>query len=177
MPQEFRHNHYVPEWYQKRFIPTSQIDRELYYLDLRPESFVDGKGRVHERTGLHRWGFKFCFAERDLYTTQFNGVDSTEIEKQFFGAIDREGRKAVEYYTNFAHPWDGGNALQELMMYMSTQKLRTPKGLGWLREVTGATDRNLLLAEKSEIQRFLSGLSRWRSVSSLAGWILKGHWV
>ncbi len=153
MPQEFRHNHYVPEWYQKRFIPTSQIDRELYYLDLRPESFVDGRGRVHERTGLHRWGFRFCFAERDLYTTQLNGVDSTEIEKQFFGAIDREGRKAVEYYTNFAHPWDGGNALQELMMYMSTQKLRTPKGLGWLREATGARDRNQLLAALLQLRQ------------------------
>jgi hypothetical protein len=75
---------------------------------MRPGSFFDGRGRVHERTGLHRWGVKFCFAERDLYTTQLNGIDSTEIEKQFFGAIDRGGRKAVQYYTKFAYPWDGG---------------------------------------------------------------------
>lgn len=146
MSHEFRHNHYVPEWYQKRFIPPAQVDRELYYLDLRPGSIVDGVGGVHERTGLHRWGFKFCFAERDLYTTQFNGLDSTEIEKQFFGTIDREGRKAVEYYTNFAYPWDGGNELIKLMLYMSTQKLRTPKGLAWLREAAGAKDRVQLLA-------------------------------
>jgi hypothetical protein len=100
MSHEYRHNHYVPEWYQKRFIPPDQVDRELYYLDLRPGSFVDGKGSVHT-SGLHHWGFKYCFAERDLYTAQLNGMDSIEIEKQFFGAIDRGGRKAVEYYTNF----------------------------------------------------------------------------
>ena len=47
-----------------------------------------------------------------------------------------KGEKRSSTNTNFAHPWDGGNALQELMMYMSTQKLRTPKGLGWLREAT-----------------------------------------
>jgi hypothetical protein len=145
MPHEYRHNHYVPEWYQKRFIPPAQVDRKLYYLDLRPGSFIDGKGRVHMRSGLHRWGFKYCFAERDLYTTQLNGVDSIEIEKQFFGAIDRDGRKAVEYYTNFAYPWDGGNELRELILYMSTQKLRTPKGLAWLREAIGAKNRNELL--------------------------------
>jgi hypothetical protein len=145
MPSEFRHNHYVPEWYQKRFIPPTQVDRKLYYLDLRPEAINDGKGHVYIKNGLHRWGFRHCFAGRDLYTTQFNGVDSTEVEKQFFGAIDREGRKAVEYYSNFSYPWDGGNALIELMQYMSTQKLRTPKGLAWLREMTGAKDQNQLL--------------------------------
>jgi hypothetical protein len=145
MAQEFRHNHYVPDWYQKRFIPPTQVDHKLYYLDLQPESFIDGKGRVHTKNALRRLGFRPCFAQRDLYTTQFNGVDSIEIEKQFFGAIDREGLKAVEYYTNFAYPWDGGIELIALMQYMSTQKLRTPKGLAWLREVTGAKEKNLLL--------------------------------
>ena len=146
MSNEFRHNHYVPEWYQKRFIPPAQVRREFYYLDLRPGSFVDGKGRVHMKIGLHRRGFKHCFAEQNLYTTQLNGTDSTEIEKQFFGDIDRNGRKAVEHYTNFAYPWDGGNELTELMLYMSTQKLRTPKGLAWLRETTGTKNQNQLLA-------------------------------
>jgi hypothetical protein len=30
-------------------------------------------------------------------------------------------------------------------MYMSTQKLRTPKGLGWLSDKAGTTDRNIVL--------------------------------
>jgi hypothetical protein len=146
MPDEYRHNHYVPEWYQKRFIPTLQENRELFYLDLHPGSFIDGRGASHSKRGVRRLGFKFCFAQRDLYTTRLQNMDPTGIEKQFFGAIDREGRTAVEYYANFAYPWDGGNHLQEIMMYMSTQKLRTVKGLQWLQQVTGAQDHNQLMA-------------------------------
>lgn len=153
MADEYRHNHYVPEWYQKRFIPTDQENRELFYLDLHPGTFIDGRGISHPKRSMRRLGFKFCFAERDLYTTRLQNADSTEIEKQFFGAIDQQGRKAVEYYANFAYPWDGENHLREMLMYMSTQKLRTPKGLQWLQQITGAHNHNQLMAAMLSLRR------------------------
>jgi len=39
MSAEYRNNHYVPQWYQRRFIPPEAEDRELLLLDLRPEKF------------------------------------------------------------------------------------------------------------------------------------------
>jgi hypothetical protein len=145
MANDYRHNHYVPEWYQKKFLPLAQKNRELYYLDLRPGTFVDPRGIIHPKKSLYHWGFKKCFAENDLYTARFGAVESTEIEQHFFGEIDRKGRDAVEYYADFAYPWDGKDALNDIMMYMSTQKLRTPKGLGWLRDKSGSADRNQIL--------------------------------
>src|SRR5262245_28693137 len=145
MSNEYRHNHYVPVWYQKRFIPQGQVDNELYYLDLHPGVLVDPRGVVHQRKAVRRLGFKYCFAEQDLYTTRFGSDASTFIEQQFFGALDNHGRRSVNYYANFSHPWDGTLLFQQLLMYMSTQKLRTIKGLGWLQNKADTTDRNHLL--------------------------------
>ena len=153
MSSEYRHNHYVPEWYQKRFVPPGQKDQELFYLDLHPEPFIDPRGVAHYGRNPRRLGFRHCFAQDDLYTLTFAGVDSTEIEKRFFGAVDRRGRAAVDYYARFAYPWDGRDALQDMLMYMSTQKLRTPKGLGWLTEKTNSADKNQVLAQMIRLQQ------------------------
>lgn len=144
-PNEYKNNHYVPEWYQKRFLPSGQKDNELYYIDLKPGEFKDQRGTIHPKKALHRQGFRRCFAESDLYTTKFESMESRDIEKYFFGNIDSRGRRAVDYFTNFAHPSVDGKAFQDMMMYMSTQKLRTPKGLGWLGDKAGTTDQHRIL--------------------------------
>jgi Protein of unknown function (DUF4238) len=153
MSTEYRHNHYVPEWYQKRFIPADQVNRELYLLNLAPGTFLDSRGVSHPRKALRRLGFKHCFAETDLYTTYFGSAESTEIEKQFFGEIDNNGRRAVSYFADFAHPSVSGTAFKNLMLYMSTQKLRTPKGLGWLGTQARTADRQEALRLMLELRR------------------------
>lgn len=146
MSSEYRNNHYVPEWYQKRFIPSGQRDNDLLYLDLKPGTFTDPRGVVHPRMATRRLGPKFCFREEDLYTTNFGSTESTEIERLFFGTIDSKGRDAVEHFANFDYSTgENGSALMDIMMFMSTQKLRTPKGLCWLKEQVRISDRNLLL--------------------------------
>jgi len=102
MSNEYHHNHYVPEWYQRRFIDSAELDQVLYYLNLEPEIFVDPRGISHLRRALQKTGTKQCFAKDDLYTTTFGGEEeSTQIEQLFFGQIDSNGRKAVDYFTNF----------------------------------------------------------------------------
>jgi hypothetical protein len=152
-PKAYRHNHYVPEWYQKRFVPPTQADQELYYLDLKPRPFRDQNGVVRPQRNPKRLGYKFCFAEDDLYTTNIAGMDSTQIEQRFFGAIDNRGRKAVDYYSRFAYPWDGGDHLSDLLRYMSVQKLRTPKGLGWLADQVGSKAKNEILGHMLRLQQ------------------------
>lgn len=115
-------------------------------MDLSQPTFTDGRGIVHLRKVLRRLGPKKCFFENDLYTTVLSGKRSTEIEEAFFGEIDDKGRKAVEYFECFGHNLDGPhNAFQDLMVYLSTQRLRTPKGLGWLQKESGTTDKSLVL--------------------------------
>ncbi|MFZ3054945.1 MAG: DUF4238 domain-containing protein [Minisyncoccales bacterium] len=156
MPTEYRHNHYVPVWYQKRFIPLNQQNQELFYLDLNPGTYTNPRGVSHPKRAVNLLGPKHCFAENDLYTTYFGNVESVEIEKRFFGSIDRDGRKAVDYYANFAHPWNGGDFFKELLMYMSTQKLRTPKGLNWLSTQAETTDRNIILSQMLKLRQLYS---------------------
>ena len=44
---DFRHNHYVPRWYQERFLPADRRQRELFYLCKEPRTVVDPRGRHH----------------------------------------------------------------------------------------------------------------------------------
>lgn len=132
MSAEYRNNHYVPRWYQRRFILPDAEDRELFLLDLKPGSFRTSDGRKVKRPAVRRTGTRRCFAIDDLYTTRLGGVESRDLEKTFFGEVDRRGRRAVEWFATDG--WEGmyQEVLEDLMLFMSTQKLRTPKGLDWL---------------------------------------------
>jgi hypothetical protein len=152
MSTEYHNNHYVPVWYQKRFIPSERKDRELLYLDLKPGTFRDLRGIVHPRKAVRKLGLKHCFAEKDLYTTRFGDKESTRIEQIFFGQIDLKGKEGVEYFTSFAHPSVNGDAFNNLLLYMSTQKLRTPKGLAWLKTATRSEEQDRILARMLELR-------------------------
>lgn len=145
MADSYRNNHYVPKWYQKRFISSNQTDQELLYLNLNPPEVIDSKGVSHTLNPIRRLGYTHCFSERDLYTSIFGEEMSTKIEELFFGQIDTQGKRAVDYFTSFQHPSVDGNAFNNLMIYMSTQKLRTPKGLEWLSTFAKTKDKNDIL--------------------------------
>lgn len=134
MSSEYRNNHYVPIWYQKRFLPPDTTSNELFYRDLKPGKFTDGRGVVRDRRAVKKTGCRRCFAVGDLYTTHFGGVESKDLERFFFGTVDSEGRAAVEYFGTFEHPSADGDHFNNLLRYMTVQKLRTPKGLGWLEQ-------------------------------------------
>jgi hypothetical protein len=138
MSAEYRNNHYVPQWYQRRFIPADAANRELFLLDQKPGKVKVPGGKKVRRRAVRKIGTRRCFAIDDLYTTRLEGVESRELEKTFFGEVDRRGQRAVEWFAQDL--WEGlpESALQDLMLFMSTQKFRTPKGLDWLAEKSGA---------------------------------------
>lgn len=157
MPKNYKRNHYVPEWYQKRFLPDDLREKKFYYLDLNPETEFSN-GRAYKRNALLRWGPPHCFREDNLYTTEFGGWESTEIEEKFFGKIDSSGRTAVKYFTAFQHPSANGVAFNNLVLYMSIQKLRTPKGLAYLDDIVRLDDKNLVLIEMQRLQDMFCAL-------------------
>lgn len=158
MSNQYRNNHYVPQWYQKRFIPSGQQDQELYYLELNPRAFIDGRGKIRQINPLHRQGPRLCFMETDLYTRKFGTSLSTDIEEKFFGRIDRNGRRAIEYFHDFAHPSVDHTAFSDMMLFLSTQKLRTPKGLDWIRDQSGTDDQNVILGHMLRLRRLFCAI-------------------
>ena len=142
---EYRNHHYVPQWYQKQFVEPSSHDNVLHLLRLKPEVVVDERGIRRELPARRRRPIRQCFVDQDLYTLQFGRAASTAIEQLLFGEIDRTGKQGVDYWRNFAHPSVDRDAFNGLPRYMTTQKLRTPKGLAWLAEQVGSADPNRVL--------------------------------
>lgn len=147
----YRNNHYVPVWYQQRFIPEGHPERKFYYLDMRPDTIV-ANGRTYRRNAILRWGPKSCFSQDDLYTTKFAQWISTEIEEKFFGPVDGSAHPAIDYFDKFAHPSADGELFNRLVRYMSLQRLRTPKGLAHLSELTKQISPNDTLFELQRLR-------------------------
>ena len=125
-----RQNHYVPIWYQKRFIlgPRST----LQYLDLDPPKTELPNGRTIIGKEFELRSPKRSFRERDLYTTRFGRTLNDEIEKFLFGAIDTSGATAVRAFAG-GNPQVIHEYFQQFFEYLNAQKLRTPKGLDWIK--------------------------------------------
>lgn len=152
MPDDnFKRNHYVPVWYQRRFIPDDFKEQKYYYLDLNPQIRTSGNHQ-YKRNSVLRWGPKGCFCEDDLYTTKFGKWESREIEKEFFGVIERLGFSAIDYFTNFEHPSANGDMLNAFVPYMSIQKLRTIKGINNLSKIADISNKNLVLYTLQNLQ-------------------------
>jgi len=151
----YKRNHYVPEWYQRRFLLSGQ-EAKFFYLDLNPET-VHLKKHQYVRNSLLRWGPSSCFCVDDLYTTRFGYWESTEIEQRFFGKIDADAPMAIDYFTNFKHPSVNGKSFNTLVPYMSLQRLRTPKGLFYLSDIVGF-DKNRVLFKMQELRQIYCAL-------------------
>jgi len=141
--QQSHAHHYVPRWYQKRFLKTGQF--KYFYLHRKPETVVHGGVKHQKRAVFHR-GPATCFYENDLYAVKFGQTTTDEIEKRFFGKIDGLGRQAVQLFNDYGgfgkvHPDNFGI----LLSYMGAQRFRTPKGLDYLKQETKSTDHNATL--------------------------------
>ena len=136
--QKTRNNHYVSQWYQRGFLAEGQS--RLFYLNLYPDFRTLPDGRQVPRRALHEWGANKCFVEYDLYTTHLGPVVNDDIEKLLFGVIDDHGAKALSAFAHGNHS-DLHDSFQDFFEYIAAQKLRTPKGLDWIRSCYGNLDQ------------------------------------
>jgi Protein of unknown function (DUF4238) len=126
--QQYRHNHYVPVSYQRRFVLPGE--NRYYHLDLKPESLTSGNVKCTPKA-LHHWGPYRAFAENDLYTTRWGTEDNAQIEQFFFGQLDDEGAPSIDFIRAFDHGKETNSErlFRQFLRYMSLQKLRTPSRL------------------------------------------------
>ena len=149
MGQSHKH-HYVPEWYQRRFLAPGQTSFKI--LDLHPPIFSRPNGTNVSARDILTKGPKAFFFELDLYTTRWLGTANDEIERMLFGAIDRKGKKAIDAYV--AADWKTVHFTYfDMYEFMDALRLRTPKGLQFVRWVTQATNQPDLMIKMQYIRR------------------------
>lgn len=146
----YKHNHYVPEWYQRRFLLPSQTN--YFYLD-KSRDIQISNGHTWKSKEIQYWGVRKCFAQNDLYTTRLGTASNRDIERFFFGKIDAIAPAALDFFANYRPNYVDEDAFKTFLEYMSLQKLRTPKGLAWLRAITGSANTNHTLLQLQRLQR------------------------
>lgn len=145
-----RDNHYVPQWYQKRFL--SDNSNKLCYLDLNPKKKRLDDGRV---IPMNSYSFKHasqCFSQRDLYTTFFGPFISDAIEHLLFGKIDDMGARAIPVFEN-DDPSAWHLHFSDFFEYIDSQKIRTPKGLDWIKSHYPKLNQFELMNEMNAIRQ------------------------
>jgi hypothetical protein len=155
MQRQSHAHHYVPQWYQRRFLEPAATS--YLCLDLQPET-VTKNGRSHQKRALLKWGPSQCFYVDDLYTLRFGRKTSDEMEKIFFGMVDTLGHDAVETFGNYAglskHAIDN---FKHLVGYMGAQRFRTPRGLDEIKKkatVEGSNPNAALIALQRIFQAY-----------------------
>lgn len=125
-----RDNHYVPRWYQTGFLLNNS--NQLHYLDLSPDKRQLPDGRIVIMNDKHMWPTARCFFQTDLYTTFFGEYINDEIERILFGKIDGTGAPAIRAFIgDDVSKWH--HHFTNFFSYIDSQKIRTPKGLDWIR--------------------------------------------
>lgn len=126
-----RANHYVPQWYQRGFL--SSHSNQFHYLDLSPDTKRLPDGRVITMNSRSIRPTSTCFYQTDLYTAFFGKYINDEIERILFGQIDNAGAKAVwAFAEDDMAGWH--YHFTDFFSYMDSQKIRTPKGLDWIKK-------------------------------------------
>ena len=135
-------NHYVPKWYQRRFLTPGET--RFRYLDLRPDRIENAPGRKF-RASLMRWGPDRCFARDHLYTIKLGPWMTDMIEHGFFKQIDDAGLPAVDFFAHYDLKSNCRKDLDGIMRFMDAERFRTPRGLDNFARVLKVSDRNALL--------------------------------
>jgi hypothetical protein len=144
-----RNNHFVPQWYQEGFFEAGR--NTLAYLDMNPVRTVLGDGRVVVQRAIFDAPTSRAFQERDLYSTFFGTSINDEIERRLFGDIDGRGSKAIRAFAG-SDVGEWHQYFQTLFEYIDIQKIRTPKGLDWLKAQYPALTQNELMVEMQGIR-------------------------
>jgi hypothetical protein len=145
-----RDNHYVPQWYQKGFFEPGR--NSLAYVDMTPDQKVLPDGRVIIQNGA--WNdtpTSRAFSQPDLYSTFFGTSVNDEIERRLFGDIDTRGSQAVRAFLG-ADMGEWHDHFQDFFEFLDIQKIRTPKGLDWLKSQYPALSQNELMFEMQGIR-------------------------
>tara|TARA_R110002020_G_scaffold133617_17_gene298140 strand:+ start:1358 stop:3841 length:2484 start_codon:yes stop_codon:yes gene_type:complete len=145
-----RDNHYVPRWYQEGFFEPGR--KSIAYVDMTPDRKNLPDGRViTQNSAWNDTPTSMAFFQTDLYSTFFGTSVNDEIERHLFGNVDTRGSKAVRAFIGTdVRKWH--DHFQDFFDFLDIQKIRTPKGLDWLKAQYPALTQNELMFEMQGIR-------------------------
>lgn len=147
MARTTKNNHYIPQWHQKGFM--SERDNQLCHLARKEIPLPNGKSKVTQNVKWYTAAQQFY--EAHLYSTFLGNLANDEIEKKLFGPIDDNGSKAVRaFLTDSQEKWHQN--FKAFFTYLDAQKLRTPKGLDWIRSKYPELDQLQLMIEMQSLR-------------------------
>ena len=145
-----RNNHYVPRWYQAGFFEPGQTT--LAYLDLTPPQkscflMAGPRPAIRLSTGQRRVVFN------NVTSTRLSSAlwSMTRLSVHLFGDMDAKGAKAIRAFAQ-TDVGEWHRQFQNLFLYIDVQKIRTPKGLDWLRAQYPTLSQNELMQEMQGIR-------------------------
>lgn len=142
-----RDNHFVPQWYQKGFM--NDRDDQLCYLSRREIDLKNGSAKIVHSKRWHTPAQQFY--KKDLYSTFFDTEINDDVEHKLFGPIDDNGSKAIRAFLNDDQSQWHHN-FQNFFIYLDAQKLRTPKGLDWIKSKYPELSQMQLMMEMQSLR-------------------------
>ena len=140
-------NHYIPQWHQKGFI--SERDDQICHLTRR--EFSQPNGEIKVKTSRKWYTPAQRFYGEHLYSTFFGEEVNDDIEQKLFGPIDDNGSRAIRaFLTDDQALWH--NNFEDFFTYLDVQKLRTPKGLDWIRSKYPELNQLQLMIEMQSLR-------------------------
>lgn len=124
-------------------------DNQLCYLTRRDIQLKNGEVKTVDSKRWHTPAQKLY--KTDLYSTFFGAEVNDDIERKLFGPIDDNGSKAVRaFLCDDQSQWH--NNFQDFFIYLDAQKLRTPKGLDWIKSKYPELSQMQLMMEMQSLR-------------------------
>ena len=143
-PRVSHNHHYVPEWYQKRFLAFGAA--KLHVLDLKPDRVRLPSGKHFTHNEYRQTPTSKCFCAENLYMLRFGTLENDAIEKFFFGSVDQLGTRALEVFSGFdSFTPKITESFRPFLAYLGAQCFRTPRGLEWIRQASHRDRQSVLL--------------------------------
>jgi hypothetical protein len=127
----------------------SERDDQICHLTRREFPLPNGELKVKTFQKWHTPAQRF-YGEH-LYSTFFGEEVNDDIERKLFGPIDDNGSRAVRaFLTDDQAQWH--NNFEDFFTYLDAQKLRTPKGLDWIRSKYPELNQLQLMIEMQSLR-------------------------
>lgn len=150
MPQGISENqHYVPRWYQRRFLPAGR--GEFFVYDRNPLEWITDRNKIRRRIKKPRYEFRSGanepFVKKGLYNLDIAGIPADILERILFGPLDEKGSRAntglldwpkARGTLHIPNEWkeyrhDQASVIENILKFLDAQRSRTPKGIHKLR--------------------------------------------
>jgi len=139
-------------WYQKRFLPSGQRDKELFHLDLKPDILTDSRAVPHEARDPSAGVSPLLCCQRSLHgLVWFSRINGDRATLHWAAGRERprEHRLSHAFRGPVCQP---GRVPKRLRVHEHSEAAHA-EGLGWLKSRVGTKDRDTVLRRMLQLRQ------------------------